>query len=164
MRKLLAILALLGLIAVAEAGIPPQTGGPVQTPPANDQATAVVSGSITAATACASTSTATAGCSSWFMAQGTFNVVFGGASGPNGSYSATLAIDRSFDGGSTWYVAGVGGSGAQAIYSTPNQDVSLLGTEPERGVLYRLRCSAWSSGTINYRFSTGPIPTTGNPL
>lgn len=164
MRRVLALLAFLALIAVAEAGIPPQTGGPVQTPPANDQATAVVTGSITSAAACASTSTATAGCSSWFMAQGTFNVVFGGSSGPNGSYSATLEIDRSFDGGTTWYVAGVGSSGAQAIYSTPNQDVSLLGTEPEKGVLYRLRCTTWASGTINYRFSIGPIPTTGLPF
>lgn len=150
------------------AGIPPQSGGPSQAPPANDEANAVISGTITAATACntgTSQGTATTGCSSWFMpGPSTFNVVFGGASGPNGSYSATLEIDRSFDGGTTWYVAGVGGGGQQAIYSTANQDVSVTVQDPERGVLYRLRCTSYSSGTISYRLSTtaGATPTFGH--
>jgi len=155
------------LAGTAIAGIPPQGGGPSQTPPANDQANAVISGTITASTACNTGSdqgTATAGCSSWFLpGQNTFNVVFGGASGPNGTYSATLELDRSFDGGTTWYVAGVGGSGTQAIYSTANQDVSIVVSEPEKGVLYRLRCTTYASGTISYRMSLtgGAVPSYG---
>jgi hypothetical protein len=84
---------------------------------------------------------------------GEFNVVFGGASGPNGAFTATIRLERSFDGGTTWYVAGAGGTGAQALYSTPNSDVSLVVAEPEAGVLYRLNCTAYTSGTINWRVS-----------
>jgi hypothetical protein len=114
-----------------------------QQPPDGDQANAVVQGTFTAS-----------GVSPSFMVTGPFNVVFGGASGPNGTYSATIRLERSFDGGTTWYVCGVGGAGAQAIYSAPNSDVSLVVGEPERGVLYRLNCTAYTSGTIHYRMST----------
>lgn len=140
MKRWLLALALLFATGAAVAGIP---GTVIQTPPAHDQANAVVSGSFTAT-----------GQSGSFMAWGKFNVVFGGASGPNGSWNATVRIERSFDGGTTWYIVGVGGSGTQAIYSTANQDVSVVVDEPELGVLYRLNCSAYASGTINYRVST----------
>ena len=62
--------------------------------------------------------------------------------------------ERSFDGGTTWIVAGIGGSGLQAVYSTPNTDVSVRAFEPEVGVIYRLDCTAYTSGTIKYRMST----------
>jgi hypothetical protein len=94
-----------------------------------------------------------------------FNIVFGGSSGPNGSWSATIEVDHSFDGGTTWYVASfVGGGGAQAIFSTPNQDVSIQAFEPENGELWRIRCSAYTSGTITYRMSVtgGASPSYGN--
>jgi hypothetical protein len=123
-------------------GIP--ASSPVSITPASraDRANFAVTGSITG--------TGTVG--PW-MIYGPFNVMFGGSGGPNGSYSATIQLERSFDGGTTWYVAGVGGSGAQAVYATPNQDVSLVVLEPEAGVLYRLRCTVYTSGTINYRIS-----------
>lgn len=163
----LAALLILGWAAGAGAGIPAAVS---QTPPASDQANAVVSGTITAATACASGTTvappaATAGCSTWFSPYGTWNLVIGGASGPNGSWNATVELDRSFDGGTTWYAVGdPGGPNGQAIYSTNNIDVSRLVGEPEKGVLYRLRCTTWTSGTINYRMSqTGGGATTWTP-
>ena len=112
-------------------------------PPAGDLANAVVTGSFTAT-----------GQSPSFECWGPFNVVFGGSSGPNGNYSATIRLERSFDGGTTWYICGVGGSGAQAIYSTANSDVSLVVGEPEKGVLYRLNCTVFASGPVNYRFSS----------
>ncbi len=140
-----AALLLLGWVATAApslvlAGIPAAVS---QTPPAGDQANAVVSRSFTGT-----------GQSPSFLVWGTFNVVFGGSGGPNGNWNATIRIERSFDGGTTWYVAGVGGGGQQAIYNTANQDVSVTVDEPEKGVLYRLNCSAWTSGTINFRVST----------
>lgn len=124
----------------AFAGVPATTS---QAPGSGDQATDVKAGTFTAT-----------GQSTSILAWGSFNVVFGGTSGPNGSYTATIRLERSFDGGTTWYVVGVGGTGAQAVYSTPNQDVSVVFTEPEKGVLYRLNCTAYTSGTIAYRIST----------
>lgn len=113
-----------------------------QAPPAGDFANAVVSGSFVAT-----------GQSHSFLVDGPFNACLYGSSGPNGSWTATIRLERSFDGGTTWIVCGIGGSGTQAVYSTPNQDVSLVVAEPERGVLYRWNCTAYTSGTINYRFS-----------
>lgn len=141
MRRVISVtVAFWFLLSPAFAGIPAAV---TQTPPAGDQANAVVKGQFTG--------TAQSGS---FLAWGSFNVVFGGSSGPNGSWNATIRLERSFDGGTTWYVAGVGGAGQQAIYNTPNQDVSVVVIEPEQGVLYRLNCSAYTSGTINYRMST----------
>lgn len=163
MRLAVAIVAALACwSAFALAGQPPQSGGPVQTPPANDQASAVILGSFGTTSACNSTPAAT-NVSTSFMAQGRFNALLYGPSGPNGSWSATVQLERSFDGGTTWLVAGVGGSGAQAVYNTANQDVSVEAIEPEMGVLYRWHCAAYTSGTVNYRISIGKVPTTGVP-
>lgn len=72
-------------------------------------------------------------------------------------YVGTIQLERSFDGGNTWIVANIGGSGALAQYST-GTPVSLTFGEPEKNVLYRLNCTAYTSGTINYRFSqTGSV-------
>jgi hypothetical protein len=68
------------------------------------------------------------------------------------SYSATVQLERSFDGGSTWIVCNIGGSGTLAQW-TAGTPVSLTFGEPERNVLYRLNCIAYTSGTINYRIS-----------
>lgn len=139
-----------GLLTAALAGIP---GVVVQTPPARDQANAVVLGSFTGT-----------GQSLPFVAWGQVNVVIYGSTGPNGSWNATVRLERSFDGGTTWIVAGVGGSGAQAVWNTPNQDVSVVYDEPELGVMYRLNCTVYASGTVNYRMSTtGGTSTTWHP-
>lgn len=68
------------------------------------------------------------------------------------SYSASIQLERSFDGGKIWLVCGIGGSGAQAIWNT-GTPVSVIVGEPEQGVAYRLNCTTYSSGTINYRMS-----------
>lgn len=141
LRRLVLILA--GSLLAAPAAWAATPVAVSQACAAGDLANACVSGSFTGT-----------GQSGSFTAWGNFNVAFGGSSGPNGSWNATIRIERSFDGGTTWYVAGVGGGGQQAIYNTPNQDVSVVVSEPERGVLYRLDCSAYTSGTINYRIST----------
>ncbi len=68
------------------------------------------------------------------------------------SFVATIQIERSFDGGQTWLPCNIGGNGVLAQY-TAGTPVSLTFGEPEREVLYRLNCLAYTSGTINYRFS-----------
>jgi len=69
--------------------------------------------------------------------------------------NATLQIERSFDGGSTWVVCNIGGSGQLAQY-TGNTPVSITFGEPEKNVLYRINCTAYtavSGVTLNYRIS-----------
>lgn len=112
-------------------------------PPAGDRANAVLTGQFT-----------TTGQSPYWQCTGSFNVVFGATGGPNGNWTGSIQLERSFDGGTRWFVCGVGGSGSQAVYNTANQDVSIVVSEPEEGVAYRLNCTTLSSGTINYRFST----------
>ncbi len=75
--------------------------------------------------------------------------VFTGASV---TFSATLQVERSFDGAQTWLPCNIGGSGTLAQY-TAGTPISLVFGEPERNVLYRVNCIAYTSGTINYRVS-----------
>ena len=124
------------------------------TPPTNDQADVVIAGSFGAT-----------GLSAAWIFYGSFNIVLYGSGGPNGAWDGSVQLERSFDGGSTWIVAGVGGSGAQAVYATATgADVSIVCMEPERGVGYRLHCTAWTSGTINYRMSATGIESTSNGI
>jgi hypothetical protein len=67
-----------------------------------------------------------------------------------GTFSATVKLERSFDGGTTWIVCGKDSSGTESAYTGA---VSLTVTEPEQNVLYRWNCTAYTSGTVNYRLS-----------
>jgi hypothetical protein len=117
-----------------------------QTPPANDQANAVVSGAFTGA----------AQVSGSFLVWGPFNVFLYGPSGPNGNWNGTVQLERCFDGGVTWIVCGIGGAGLQAVWASAGtgSDISIIAGEVEKGMIYRLRCTAFVSGPINYRMST----------
>lgn len=73
-----------------------------------------------------------------------------------GAAATTFNIERSFDGGGTWIICNIGGSGqpAQFPFTTP---VSVSFGEPERNVLYRINMIAFGSQasgtTIQYRIS-----------
>lgn len=75
------------------------------------------------------------------------------------TFSATVQLEKSYDGGYTWLVAGVGGGGQQAVY-TAGTSVAIVPSEPEMDVLYRINCPAYTSGTINYRLSQSAIGAT----
>jgi hypothetical protein len=75
---------------------------------------------------------------------GPFNVTLAG------SFAGTVKLERSFDAGATWHVVSRDAAGEGAAFTQP---VSLVGEEWERGVLYRLNCTAHSSGTVSYRVS-----------
>jgi hypothetical protein len=68
------------------------------------------------------------------------------------SYVASVQLEWSFDGGAEWIVANAGGLGVLAIYNA-GTPVRLAFSEGERQVLYRWNCTAYTSGTINYRIS-----------
>jgi len=67
-----------------------------------------------------------------------------------GTFVGTMVLERSFDEGANWLPCSLNTSGDNAQYTVP---ASLTVFEPEGGVRYRWRCSAYTSGTINYRIS-----------
>lgn len=68
-------------------------------------------------------------------------------------FSATVQLEWSFDGGSTWLPCNIGGGGTLAQYGA-GTPVRVTFGEPERNILYRPNCLTYVSGTINYRIST----------
>lgn len=75
---------------------------------------------------------------------GYFNITLGG------TFNATVAIKRSFDDGATWNTVSRDASGLAAEYTAP---ISVVCIEPEQDVIYKLECTAYASGTVNYRIS-----------
>lgn len=79
---------------------------------------------------------ASTGASSTVTINGCFNLSLSGFG------SATVDVERSFDSGSTWVTV-----------ESFTADAERIGKEPENRVMYRLNCSAYTSGTITYRIS-----------
>jgi len=65
----------------------------------------------------------------------------------SGTFVATIVVERSFDSGATWHAKWPSG-----VYSITDPR-SFADSESEAGVVYRLNCTAWSSGTATYRMS-----------
>lgn len=76
--------------------------------------------------------------------RGAFNLMLSGA------FVATVQLERSFDGGLTWQVVSRDAQGAPAGYTAA---CNLSGDEPEPSVLYRVNCTAFTSGPVGYRLS-----------
>lgn len=68
----------------------------------------------------------------------------------SGTFTATVALQRSFDAGSSWHTLSRDSAGNAASYTAP---CSMIAEEIEDGVLYRLNCTAYTSGTAAYRIS-----------
>lgn len=67
-----------------------------------------------------------------------------------GTFSGTVSLERSFDGGDTWLNASATSTGNPNSFTAP---CSIVAHEPERGMLYRVNCTQISSGSINWRIS-----------
>lgn len=67
-----------------------------------------------------------------------------------GTFVGTVQLEKSFNGGTTWLVCCEDNSGTAAAYTG---SVNLSGYEPEYDVIYRWNCTAYTSGTVNYRIS-----------
>lgn len=70
-----------------------------------------------------------------------------------GTYTASWQLEKSFDGGATWVIV-TPSIGAPVSSTTANASIAIQISEPERGMLYRVNCTAYTSGTINWRMST----------
>ena len=67
-----------------------------------------------------------------------------------GTFVGVVQLERSFDGGAIWSAVSRDIVGSAAQFNVP---FSLQIRETEAGVLYRVSCISFSSGTINYRLS-----------
>lgn len=76
---------------------------------------------------------------SYIMRYFNLSLAFGGG-------TATIDLERSFDDGSTWEVR-----------QSFTADASTAILEPEKGVKYRLTCSAYTSGTVTYRIGSSGL-------
>jgi len=76
---------------------------------------------------------------------GNFNVAL------SGTFVGTCVLQKNYDNGSWgWTNVSENATGTAASYTAP---VSMQMTEFEAGVSYRWICTAYASGTINYRIS-----------
>jgi hypothetical protein len=73
------------------------------------------------------------------------------------TFDATVQLERSFDGGKTWVICNLGAPAQTPVIAqwtgATVAPVSITFGEPEKNVYYRLNCTAYTSGTINYRIS-----------
>jgi hypothetical protein len=67
-----------------------------------------------------------------------------------GTFVGTVVLEKSFDAGVTWIPVLRLNTATAVSYTTPSAEMFY---EPEDSVLVRLRCSAYTSGTISYRLS-----------
>lgn len=70
-----------------------------------------------------------------------------------GTFSGSVQLERSWDTGVTWVPVSASQLGTTAAYTYP---ISLSFQEIEPGMLYRLNCTSFSSGPIQYRIAVGP--------
>ena len=75
---------------------------------------------------------------------GFFNVTI------TGTFVGTIQLENSFDGGVNWAPMSGSTVGTTATFAAPTQ---FLANEPEAGVLWRVNCTAYTSGTANVRLS-----------
>lgn len=99
-----------------------------------DQAARFTSGTIGSATSGAG-----------MQVQGNFNVWINVPS----AFVGTAALERTPNAGTTWYP--VTWSDGTAVTWTAG--VSVTWAEPESGVSYRVRCTAYTSGSFTWRIS-----------
>lgn len=97
--------------------------------------------------------TGTLGATSTTPAAGTFGPLLGDFNiFVSGTFIGTVELVSSFDGGTTWVPVINKHTGANITFTTPG---ALQEDEVEPGVLYGVICTAFTSGTINFRLSEG---------
>jgi hypothetical protein len=72
-----------------------------------------------------------------------------GATTPGSGLAASVYLARSIDGGTTYLPMTAAGGGIYSFTSLANESLY----ESQTGVTYRLICTSYTSGTVNYRFA-----------
>jgi hypothetical protein len=118
-----------------------------------DVATVIVTGTITATAAVNVGNAASTGSSASTGFYGALNFAVWAS-----AFVGTVQIEKTYDNGTTWIpvaldVAGTVASYSLNIASATGFNVTLF--EVEHGVNWRVRCTGFTSGTLNYRLSQG---------
>lgn len=71
----------------------------------------------------------------------------------SGTFVATIQVEASKDNGATWAPVSLDPYGTTATFTAP---IRRWFFEPEDGVRYRVNCTAYTSGTVNYWLSQSP--------
>ena len=116
-----------------------------------DYASTAVTGTLTATALVSQGIAATTGNSVATVFYGAFNVAL------SGTFSGTVQFEKSYDGGITWIALARDVSGTLASYALAwtAQSFNLTMCEIEPVVAWRIRCTAFTSGTLTYRLSQG---------
>lgn len=69
-----------------------------------------------------------------------------------GTFVATVQVERSFDGGANFMPVERDTNGTNLTFSSPD---SVIAEEVESAVIWRLTCTNYTSGQVNYRVSQG---------
>lgn len=69
----------------------------------------------------------------------------------SGTFQASIVLEKSFDGGTTWIPVSLDGTGLPV--SLVSQGASIVTQEIEAGMLYRVNCSSYASGSAFWRIS-----------
>ena len=67
----------------------------------------------------------------------------------SGAWAGTVVIERSYDGGTTFVAISM----PAPLSYTANVSIDVQNASQEIGVLYRVNCTAYTSGTVAYRLS-----------
>lgn len=116
-----------------------------------DYATVKAAGDITAAGVVGLPVAASTATSAATVFLGAFNVALWG------TFSGTILAEKSYDGGTTWIAVARDVTGTLASYALAltAQSLNLTMMEVEPSVCWRIRCTAFTSGTLHYRLSQG---------
>lgn len=67
-----------------------------------------------------------------------------------GTFVADIQLEQSYDNGTTWLPVSMDGTGTPNEYTGP---CNIAWVQPERDVMTRFNCTAFTSGPVNYRIS-----------
>lgn len=116
-----------------------------------DTAKPKVTGTITATALVTQPVAASTGTSAATAFLGAFNLAMWG------TFTGTILVEKTYDGGTTWVPVAQDVAGTPASYSLAltASGINLTLCEIETQVAWRIRCTAYTSGTLNYRLSQG---------
>ncbi len=118
-----------------------------------DYATVLAAGAITATALITQGVAASAGTSVATAFLGGFNAALSAE-----AFVGTVRFEKSYDGGTTWITVAQDAAGTAASYAlnwASATSMNLAMCEVEPSVYWRVRCTAFTSGTLTYRLSQG---------
>ena len=117
----------------------------------SDTANPLITGTITATALVTQPIAASTGTSAASAFLGGFNLAMWG------TFAGTILVEKTYDAGTTWVPVSQDAAGTPASYilSLTATGINLTLCEVETQVAWRIRCTAFTSGTLNYRLSQG---------